>query len=645
MKVMKVCLLLAAFVAMTGVASAQAIWWDNDSTDGLWVTGANWNEGDFVDVLMPEEIVPEVPAIPGFMDPGPDTIPGNGDDFWVPEVPAVPGYTIPPYTIPGYGNDIGPVLGQNVDLRNILVSTPNVGVAGPIGIGINTGHVAEAGKLWIATGSATSDAVTVTVNGGSLSTDGGISLGNVAGDVGVLNLVSGSIALNVGGAAGNLEVGAGTAGGGGTGGTGTFTMAAGTTLTIGNGKDIEVSNEENTTGTFTAVGDYNAATLDISVADNFRVAGRDKNNTSSVGTATLTGIEMEVGNTIEVGRFGQGTLTLTDTNISFTNATDSRKDITVGKGGTAIDGSVGSNGVLTLNDSVITHATATYQQDDLQVGHNAGGTGTVTLNGASFMDFHDDMVFGRRGTGYLNINDTSYLGSDNDDLELGQYLGGVAVMTMTGGTVDIGDDFEMSKGNPGDAGTSTLIMSGGVININDDLKTGQCGGVATITMTGGLINVGGQFNVTYLDLSKDMTGTTGHVTLGDGSNGAILLGDATIDASTFSMAASYTATDGAGNPVAVDAWVDFQPGGLLLVDGDVRGYIQDLIEDDFLRTTYDNAGGYYGVLGAGEYIGVIKEYTVAAGQTSVFAGVVPEPATMLLLGFGGLLLRRKRRVS
>ena len=222
MKVMKVCLLLAACVAMTGVASAQAIWWDNDSTDNLWVTGGNWNEGDFVDV-----IVPEIPAVPGYWwdaDADPLT-----PDVYVPEVPAVPGYTIP-----GYGNDTAPVLGQNVTLRNIAVTTTNVGEAGPINVNIGVGDVAESGKLWIASGSATSDAVTVTVDGGSLSTDGAISLGNVAGDVGVLNLVSGSIALNVTPLAvvGNLEVGAGTAGGGGTGGTGIFTMAPGTTLSV-----------------------------------------------------------------------------------------------------------------------------------------------------------------------------------------------------------------------------------------------------------------------------------------------------------------------------------------------------------------------------------------------------------------------------
>ncbi|MCD6392715.1 MAG: PEP-CTERM sorting domain-containing protein [Planctomycetes bacterium] len=618
MKVMKVCLLLAAFVVMTGVASAQAIWWDNDSTDGLWVTGINWNEGDFV----------EIPEVLEVLGDDPSTTDVVETDFvLVPFQPA----------IPGYGNDIGPVLGQAVDLRNIETTTTNVGEAGPININIGAGDVAQSGKLWISSDSFSSDAVTVTVDGGSLETDGGISLGHYAGDVGVLNLVSGSIDLNVAGEAGNLEVGAGQDGDF-TGGTGTFTMAAGTTLTVGNGKDIEVSNEANTNGTFIAVGDYNAATLDIDVADNFRVAGRDRNNTSSVGTATLTGIEMEVGNTMDFGRYGQATVTLTDTNITFTNG---GKDITVGRGGTANDGSSGNTGVLTLTDSVITHQDGMYKQDDLLVAENSGGTGTLTLNGASSMDFHDDMIFGKHGTGYLNINDTSYLGTDKDDLELGQKSGGVGIMTMTGGTVDIGDALEMSKGDPGDAGTSTLNMSGGVINIDGRMKMAQCGGEATVNMTGGLINVGDSLSVSYLDTSKDMTGTVGHLTLGDGSNGAIVLGDATIDAAKFSMAAAYDSTDGDGNPVAVDAWVDFQPGGLLLIDDDVTEMIATLIADNLLRTTY--TGDYFGTLAAGESIGVTFDFDdTSAAQTAVYLGVIPEPATMLLLGLGGLLIRRRR---
>ena len=277
-KVMKFGIVLVVLAMVTNGAFGAAIWWDNDSYDNSWGTAANWNEGDFVD-----ELVPEVPAVPGYMDDGPDLTPGTGDEFWVPEVPAVPAYTIP-----GYGNDILPVLGQDVTISNIATTTTNVGQAGPITVDI-TG-AASSGLLYIGKSSATSDAVTVNVDGvGSLTTLGHLRMGEVDGDVSVLNLNSGTLAVTDPDNSRHLIIGYGRddpALGGNesaadSGGHATFNQAAGTSLVVD--ADIEVTYFAGATGIGTVAGD-------ITVGDDFRVAGNNHQaEGTSVGTWTMNG--------------------------------------------------------------------------------------------------------------------------------------------------------------------------------------------------------------------------------------------------------------------------------------------------------------------------------------------------------------------
>ena len=251
-----------------------------------------------------------------------------------------------------------------------------------------------------------------------------------------------------------------------------------------------------------------------------------------------------------------------------------------------------------------------------------------------------DSIYMEKAVGTLDVSGTALISLRND-LGFGKEAGGDYTMNMSGGTVNVADSFEMTKANEGDAGQSILNMSGGVLNTKL-FKMAQKGGVATVNFTGGLITASESFNVPHNGddpVATDQTGTTAHLTLGDGSNPAIVLGDATIDAVAFNMDNAY-AVDGKW----VDAWVDFQPGGLLLVDGDVVGDLMALRNDGMLLTTY--SGGYFGVLAPGDYLGVVFDRGITSpGQTAAYLGVIPEPATMLLLGFGGLLLRRKKRVS
>ncbi len=574
---MKFGIVVVLLAMVTSGASAAYIWWDNDSTDNKWVTATNWNEGEFAGVAEVLEVLGD----------NPDTPEMETDFVLVPYQAA----------IAGYGNDVLPIAGQNVAILNIETTTTNVGQAGPIQVNIGTGDVAASGRLFIGRGSFSSDAVTVTVDGGSLTTSDNIKMGMAVGDVAVLNLLSGSISIDGGGD--ELEIGEH--------GTGTFNMEGGTLLA----KDIRVSFADGT-GFMTMSGGTVTLTDDLEVG----------HKSGGTGTLTMTGGSIiAVNSSFDIGQDGTGTVIMSG-NSSITGISG---DLEIADEGT---------GSLTMRGT-----SSITVNDDFLISDN-GGTGSLTMTGDATLSINDDFAMGQNGPGTLNISGHAFL-DIGDDLELGQKNGGIGIMIMSSGRVDMADDFELSKGNAGDAGTSTFTMTGGEININDDMKLAQKAGSATVVMLGGTINVGDSLRIPH----EGQEDTTAHLTLGDNSNASIAFGAARINAAALNMNA-------AGND-GVDAWLEFQLGGLLVITKtddednpeDNSAYVQNLIDDGHIFTLYagDGSGTYLAPLGLDEYYGVVTDFDGI--DTSVYLGVIPEPATMLLLGFGGLLLRRKRRVS
>ncbi len=192
---------------------------------------------------------------------------------------------------------------------------------------------------------------------------------------------------------------------------------------------------------------------------------------------------------------------------------------------------------------------------------------------------------------------------------------GDSVFTMNGGTLGY-DWFNLA-----DSGgtTGTLNMNSGTLSVEWDFGVGASG-TGIINMAGGTINVGsmplggwdaGAEGYLYM---TDGNINTGDFVIGgwEGGTGHVELLGGNIDAGWLGMADS-----GGSGTMNIEA-------GTMTLDGD-NTWIQGFIDNGWIT-------GYGGVGTA------MVSYD---GQTTTLYAV-PEPATMCLLGLGGLLLLIRR---
>jgi len=297
----------------------------------------------------------------------------------------------------------------------------------------------------------------------------------------------------------------------------------------------------------------------------------------------------------------------------------------------------------------------------------------------------DVLAVGRNadGLGYLYMSGDAL--TTGNTLEVGDGLGAVGRLVMSDGTINVGlpdGNRNMRIGN--DGGTGFATVSGGVLNCSGNLVVGRgrnvTGDVETpseglLTVTGGVINVGGatapsdlsigkQYGRGVLEMSDGIINVAGNVYVGETTIQIIEdpyeeiprpgIGRLTMTGGFFSISDANSLLIGTNGSTGLVELVDglIMAGGLeigppgsggkmdiragtLVLNGNQMDYVLGLITAGLLTA--------YGTDGSGPVIQWQYDYNVRnPSRTTVSA--VPEPATLILLSLGGLVLRyRKRR--
>jgi hypothetical protein len=244
-----------------------------------------------------------------------------------------------------------------------------------------------------------------------------------------------------------------------------------------------------------------------------------------------------------------------------------------------------------------------------------GGTGVMNLSGTATFIATGNLLAGARGTGTGTLNMTDSAHVQSPYIAIGQQNTGN--LTMSGNaTMAIGDQVWL-----GIDGIGTANISGSAsITSSSIVWVGYASGSGTLNISG----------------TATVSGT-GHILVGYGAfgDGTVNMTGGLLNSHMFDIG-----TGGAGHIQLDGGTVRVGPGGLVMHAGnasiDITGSGALIVPGEWNALSPYISGG---MITANGGAGTLA-YSLADGYTTITA--IPEPATMILLGLGALVLRRRK---